>query len=328
MRSLRIEMALESGAWVLPASGDIAVYRPHIGDDLSALPKARVVVLTGFRPDHDHFAALGYRVTAVGQFATALICVPRAKAHAHALLAEACLALRPGAVMAVDGQKTDGVEAVLKDCKALGLELGEAVTKGHGRLATVPADRRLVAWAAQDHLVDGFVTRPGVFSADGPDHGSVMLAQALPMDLRGRIGDLGAGWGYLARAILTRPRVTHVDLVEAEHTALDCACRNVPDPRAQFHWADATLFRPEKLWSAVVMNPPFHNGREADPALGLAFIRAAQKGLAPDGTLWMVANRHLPYELTLRALFRTVEVVQADGSFAVTKAAYPLRGKR
>ena len=119
-------MALESGAWVVPASGDIGVYRPRIGDDLSALPKARVVVLTGFKGDHDHFAGLGYRVAQVGQFATALICVPRAKAHAHALLAEACLALRPGAVMAVDGQKTDGVEAVLKDCKGLGLELSEA----------------------------------------------------------------------------------------------------------------------------------------------------------------------------------------------------------
>lgn len=321
-------MALDSGAWLLPATGDIAVFRPRIGDDLSVLPKARVVVLTGFRPDHDHFAALGYRVTAKGQFATALVCVPRAKAAAHALMAEACLALQPGAVMAVDGQKTDGIEAVLKDCKALGLDPGEAVTKGHGRLATVPADARLLAWAAQDHRVDGFVTRPGVFSADGPDHGSRLLAQALPADLRGRIGDLGAGWGYLSRAILARPSVTHLDLVEAEIAALDCARRNVVDPRAQFHWADARNFRPEKLWSAVVMNPPFHNGRAADPGLGLAFIRAAHKGLTPEGELWMVANRHLPYEPALRDLFRVVEVVTVNGTFAVTRAAFAVRTKR
>lgn len=320
-------MALDSGAWVLPASGDIAVYRPAIGDDLQALPKARVVVLTGFRPDHDHFAGLGYRVALTGQAGAALICVPRAKPQARALLAEACQALRPGAVMAVDGQKTDGVEAVLKDCRALGLELGETVTKGHGRLATVPADGRLLAWAAQDHVVDGFVTRPGVFSADGPDHGSVMLAGALPADLKGRVGDLGAGWGYLSRSVLARAGVTHLDVVEAEAVALDCARRNVVEARAQFHWADARSFRPEKLWSAVVMNPPFHNGRAADPALGLAFIRAAQKGLAPDGVLWMVANRHLPYEPALRDLFRVVEVVAADGSFAVTRAAYPVRTK-
>ena len=321
-------MALDSGAWVLPASGDIAVYRPRSGDDLSALPKDRVVVLTGFKPDHDHFAALGYRTALTGQCATALICLPRAKAEAHALLAEATAALRPGAVMAIDGQKTDGVEAVLKDCRELGLELGEAISKAHGRICVCPADGRLLDWAAQDFQVGGFVTRPGVFSADGPDRGSVLLAGALPKDLPARVGDLGAGWGYLAHAILARPGVRHLDMVEAEQVALDCAARNVTDPRAARHWADARTFRPAKLWGAVVMNPPFHTGREADVALGLAFIRVAQKGLAPDGVLWMVANRHLPYDALLRDLFRVVEEVAGDGGYVVTRAAYPVRVKR
>jgi 16S rRNA (guanine1207-N2)-methyltransferase len=321
-------MALDSGAWVLPAAGDIAVYRPRMDDDLSALPKARVVVLTGFRPDHDHFAALGYRTMAAGPFGTALICLPRAKAEAHGLLAEAAAALAPGAVMAIDGQKTDGIEAVLKDCRALGLDLGEAMSKAHGRICVCPADGRLQVWAAQDSDVGGFITRPGVFSADGPDRASMLLVQALPKDLPSRVGDLGAGWGYLSRAILTRPGVKHLDMVEAERVALDCAARNVVDPRVVLHWADARGFRPEKLWGAVVMNPPFHTGRAADVALGLAFIRAAQKGLAPDGVLWMVANRHLPYDGLLREAFRVVQEVAGDGGFAVTRAAYPVRGKR
>ena len=130
MRASRIELALDSGAWVLPDKGDIAVYRPRTGDDLSALPKERVVVLTGFRPDHDHFAGLGYRTALAGLAVTALVCVPRAKAEAHALLAEAAQALAPGAVLAIDGQKTDGIEAVLKDCRALGLESGRGAVQG------------------------------------------------------------------------------------------------------------------------------------------------------------------------------------------------------
>lgn len=328
MRAARIDMALQGGTWVLPASGDIAVFRPRMGDDLSGLPQARVVVLTGFKPDHDHFAALGFRTTLTGQCASALVCLPRAKADAHALLAEAAQVVAPGGVIAIDGQKTDGVEAVLKDCRALGLSLGEALSKAHGRICVCPADARLLAWAAQDHLVDGFVTRPGVFSADGPDRGSVMLAGALPRDLPARVGDLGAGWGYLSRAILTRPGVQHLDVVEAERVALDCAARNLNDPRSALHWADARSFRPARPWGAVVMNPPFHQGREADPALGQDFVRAAQRGLAPDGALWMVANRHLPYEPLLRTLFRVVEEVAGDGAFRVSRAAYPIRGKR
>ncbi len=328
MRASRIELALDSGAWVLPATGDIAVFRPRIGDDLSALPKTRVVVLTGFRPDHDYFAGLGYRTAATGQFAAALVCLPRAKAQAHGMLAEAALALAPGAVMAIDGQKTDGIEAVLKDCRALGLAVGVAQSKAHGRIATCPADGRLLVWAAQDAEVDGFVTRPGVFSADGPDHGSALLAHALPKDLPAIVGDLGAGWGYLSRAVLARTGVTALDVVEAEQVALDCAARNLNDPRAVLHWADARSFRPARPWGAVVMNPPFHSGRAVDPALGQGFIRAAHHGLAPDGVLWMVANRHLPYGPLLHDLFRVVEEKSADGAFRVTRAAYPVRGKR
>ncbi len=319
-------MALDSGAWVLPA-GDIGVFRPRIGDDLSALPKERVVVLTGFKPDFDHFAGLGYRTAVSGPLEAALVCLPRAKQEAHAMLAEAAL-LAPGGLIAVDGQKTDGVEAVLKDCRALGLEVGEALSKGHGKIAVVRADPKMQVWAAVDSQVEGgFVTRPGVFSADGPDRGSVILEAALPADLPSRVGDLGAGWGYLSRAILARAGVKHLDVVEAEQVALDCAGRNLNDPRVSLHWADARTFRPAKLWGAVVMNPPFHTGREADPALGLAFIKAAQKGLAPDGSLWMVANRHLPYEPLLKELFRKVEDVGGDGAFRVTKASYPVRGR-
>lgn len=329
MRSSRLELALDSGAWVLPGSGDIAVYSPRIGDDLSALPRSRVVVLTGFKPDHDHFAASGFRTSANTLYATALICLPRAKAAAHALLAEAALSVRPGAVLAIDGQKTDGVDAVLKDCRALGLTVSGTLSKAHGKFATCASGAEFLPWVAADIAVaGGFVTRPGVFSAAGPDRGSLLLAAALSADLPARVGDLGAGWGYLARAVLARPGVRHLDVVEAELVALDCARKNLPDPRAAFHWADATGFRPDRLWGAVVMNPPFHTGRAADPALGLAFIRAAQRGLAPDGVLWLVANRHLPYDKLLHELFREVQEVGGDAGFRVTRAAYPVRLRR
>lgn len=328
MRGPRIELALDQGVWALPPRGDIAVFRPRIGDDLGALPKDRVVVLTGFKPDHDHFKALGYRTEGAGQAGAALVCLPRSREEAHALIAEAAALVVPGGPIAIDGQKTDGVEGVLKDCRALGGNLGEALSKAHGRLAVAQAEARYLAWAAQDRQVEGFVTRPGVFSADGPDAASVLLAGALPRDLPARVGDLGAGWGYLSRAVLARPGVKHLDVVEAERVALDCAARNLgADARAALHWADARSFRPARPWGAVVMNPPFHAGREADPALGAAFIRAAHGGLAPDGVLWMVANRHLPYEPVLRGLFRQVEEVAGTGAFRVFRAAWPVKAR-
>ncbi len=327
MQSQRIDIALESGVFSIPPSGVIAVLRPRAGDDLSALPKDRVEVVTGFRPDHDHFAVQGYRTLAEaeGPWAAAVVCLPRARAAARALIALASAGVTPGGPVAVDGQKTDGIDSALKELRGR-VDLSEPVSKAHGKLAVFAAGADFADWRARPAELPGrFVTLPGVFSADGSDRGSEMLAAALPADLGGYIADAGAGWGWLSQAILTHPKVKRLDLIEAEAEALNCARQNVADERARFHWADATTFRPDRLLDHVVMNPPFHTGREADPNLGLNFIRAAARWLAPSGALWMVANRHLPYDRALPDLFREVREIGGDGAFRLTRAAFPVR---
>ena len=166
-----------------------------------------------------------------------------------------------------------------------------------------------------------------MFSDDAPDRGSALLAAALPAKLGPKVADLGAGWGYLSRAVLARDGVKRLEVVEAEADALACARVNITDERARFHWADAITFRPENLVETVVCNPPFHTGRDADPGLGAAFITAARRMLAPDGVLWLVANRHLPYDATLAALFLEVEDAGGDAAFRVIRARKPKRAK-
>lgn len=325
MRSARLSLALETGALDLPAQGRIAVYRPRIGDDLADLPRDRVTVLTGFKPDHDHFGAM-YSVTPEPPYAAAIVCLPRSREAARGLIARAAAEVSPGGWIAVDGQKTDGIDTALKDLRAR-VDLSESLSKAHGKLASFLAGPDLSDWQAKPHLVEGFQTLPGIFSADGPDRGSVLLASALPAKLGGKVADLGAGWGFLAAEILKRSGVKKLDLVEAEADALDCARVNVTDPRARFHWADATTWRPDTLLDVVVMNPPFHKGREADPDLGAGFIRAARRMLAPSGELWLVANHHLPYDAVLAESFLEVREVVTDGGFRVIQAIKPKRAK-
>ena len=75
-----------------------------------------------------------------------------------------------------------------------------------------------------------------------------------------------------------------------------------PDIPVGYHWIDVARGVPAR-YDAVVCNPPFHLGRDPDPALGIAFIRAAAAALVPGGRLWLVANRRLPYEAALGAAF-------------------------
>lgn len=332
MRSDRLTFALRDGVLSLPETGDILVLRPRGDDSLAMLPKARLTVVQGFRPDYDAIAARGYAVFPTvpkpKRFAAALVCVPRAKAEAQALIAEA-VAAAPNGLIVVDGQKTDGIDSLLRDLRAR-VAVSDPVSKAHGKLFSFrAADDTFNDWAGVPQVIeDGFQTRPGVFSADGPDAGSALLAAALPPKLPARIVDLGAGWGYLSRAILARPGVKELHLVEAEAAALECARQNIPDPRAQFHWADATSFTLDRGVDAVVCNPPFHTSRTPDPALGVAFLQAAARLLAPHGTLWLVANRHLPYDRTLASLFRDVEEIGTDARFRLTRAAKPVKNTR
>jgi 16S rRNA (guanine1207-N2)-methyltransferase len=323
MAQSRLTTAVRDGMLPLP-DGPVSVLRPPAGADLGALPREHVRIVTTWKPDHEAWAAAGYAVgTETEPAAMALVAVPRSKRLAHALIAEAA---RIAPLVAVDGARTDGVDSLWREVRGRGIEVAD-VTKAHGRLFWFTPGDRLADWAAPPPMQaeDGFWRQAGVFSEDGIDRGSALLAEALPGRLPARMADLGAGWGYLAAAVLQREGVSSVDLVEAESRALDCARLSVTDPRAAFHWADVTTFRPAQVFDGIVMNPPFHAGRAADPGLGRAFIAAAAGMLSPGGQLWMVANRHLGYEATLNERFRQVADIGGDASFRIFHAARPKR---
>jgi 16S rRNA (guanine1207-N2)-methyltransferase len=331
MRSARFDMALRGDASLQGASA-IVVFGPQAEDDLSPLPRDAVTVVSGFKPDYDHFSRQGFAVVADAADAPladlALVCLPRSKHAARDMLARAAGGLRAGGRLMLDGQKTDGIVAVLKDLSDLGADLGEVISKAHGKLAVFTPPARLIEWAgAPQEIEGGFITRAGVFSADGPDRASQLLAEILPAKLPARVADFGAGWGYLSRAILARDGVRSLDLIEADAAALACARQNIADSRASFHWADVADVRPTLPWEAVVMNPPFHTTRSANPALGLAFLTAAHARLAGHGQLWVVANRQLPYPAALKGMFRDVEEFGRDPTFRLIRAAFPIRAR-
>ncbi len=330
MPTSRLEDALAAaGGW--PVAGRILALRPAAGADLSALPRDRTLIVTGFRPDYEAFQAGGWTVSdrAEGDFAAAVLFLPRAKALARALVHQAAGLVPAGAVLWVDGQKHDGIDTALKDIRARA-DLLASVSKAHGRAIAFrnPGAAAFAGWQAANLTpLPGFVTRPGVFSADGVDPGSALLAAQLPRDIKGKGADLGAGWGWLAAEVLKREGVRELHLVEAEAEALAAARDNVTDARASFHWADARGFRPGRALDFVVMNPPFHQGRAADPTLGAAFIRAAQAMLQPQGQLWMVANRTLPYEEALAAGFQQVTALAGAHGFKVLAASRPRKAR-
>ncbi|MGZ9812052.1 class I SAM-dependent methyltransferase [Pseudoroseicyclus sp. H15] len=283
-----------------------------------------MIVETGFRPDADYWAASGYQLAEPGETAAvAIVFLPRSKALAKALIADAA---RRAPVVAVDGPKTHGVDSLWREARK---RLGDlpSDTRDHGRLFVMSPGDALADWASEGPVAgpDGWVRQPGIFSEDGIDAGSALLAEALPKKLPARMADFGAGWGYLSAKVLETKGVESLDLIEAEALALDCARLNIKDPRASFHWEDAANWKAEEPYGGIVMNPPFHTGRAVDHALGQSFIAAARRNLLAGGQLWLVANRHLPYEAALDAAFSRVEELGGDGAFKLFRATRPRR---
>jgi len=168
-------------------------------------------------------------------------------------------------------------------------------------------------------------SRPGLFSWNRIDDGSALLAEHLPASLPGVGADLGAGFGWLSREILRRAAdVRALHLYEVERRALDAAQRNLA-PFAdkvdlEYHWRDVSAGLPARVFDWIVMNPPFHAGKQADAGLGQAFIRAAATGLKHGGVLYMVANRRLPYERVLTECFSRFDVLADDQGFKALRA--------
>jgi 16S rRNA (guanine1207-N2)-methyltransferase len=329
MTHSRLSLAL-TGDGALPRTGEILVLGPRAGTLAAVLPQDRCTVVQGFRPDHDGLLSEGWRVIpalpdADRIFGTALVFLPRAKAAGRGMVAAAVQLCAEGAPIWIDGQKTDGIDTMIRDLRSR-IAITPPIAKAHGKIFRF--DRNSAEgfgdWQARElSPVPGFVTLPGMFSADRVDQGSQMLADALPEGLAGRVADLGAGWGWLSSRVLRHQPVSELHLVEADFAALSAAQRNVNDPRARFHWADATRFVVERAFDAVVMNPPFHAGRAAEPGLGVAFIEAAARILVPTGRLFLVANRHLPYETALSERFASVDEIGGNPAFKILRAVRP-----
>ena len=145
-----------------------------------------------------------------------------------------------------------------------------------------------------------FTTQAGVFSSDHIDPGSQLLVEHLPGNLRGTVADLGAGWGFLSVEALRRsPRIERIDLFEVDSRALACARLNLAGhERATFHWHDVTAGLPGS-YDTILMNPPFHTGHATHVDLGRVFLKTAADSLRRGGSLFLVANRQLPYEAVL-----------------------------
>jgi 16S rRNA (guanine1207-N2)-methyltransferase len=262
---------------------------------------------------------------APGSAEAVMIYAPPGVVERRYTLALALRALKPGGRLDIMAHKGKGGSRLGKELAGFGLEVAETAKAHHRRCIVIRPetvegmDEAIAAGAPR--VVQGLDawSQPGVFAWDRIDPGTARLAEILP-PLKGAGADLGCGFGALSTVTLRSPGVTALRLIDIDRRAVAAAQQNIEDARASFDWADVRTIEAAGDLNFVVSNPPFHDGGSEDRRLGQAFIRKAAEMLKKGGVLWLVANRHLPYEAELDAAFKRVRMVADQGGYKIFEA--------
>lgn len=304
----------------------------RLPDDFAAQP----LLVQDFRPDYLSLEKAGHRVACASEgedYDLGIILCGRHRGQNEGWLRDLSARMRTGGRIVIAGGKTDGVASLARRVSSA-IEPDGRASKHHGLAfwLSCPAGARnalasaLPAQEPDDKAVGAFKTAPGMFSHDRFDPGSKLLCAHLPASLSGAVADFCAGWAYLSVTLASNaPQVERIDLYEASHAASLAARRNMaslaPSVPSDVFWHCLHVEPVPRSYDAVVMNPPFHRGRTAEPTIGENMIRAAGRALRPrGGRLFMVANQSLPYEKTIRAVFAGQRELTRDDGFKVIEA--------
>lgn len=320
---------LERERFDLPGS-HIAFWGARYHRGLDALDSSGLMLQQFFKPFTDELQARGYNAAPVPpgeKVDAALALLPKNAVESRHMIASTIKMLRPDGVVVAAADNRAGGGRLRKMLEDFGLEVQQEISKNKARAVLAVCrnpDRERIethfAAGERQHILNGkWLSQPGIFGWDKIDKGSELLASCLPESLSGSGADFGCGYGFLARTILERgPGVSALSCLDADWRAVEACRRNLVQHSAakSFLWADLTR-QPGGLapLDFIVMNPPFHEGKNTDISIGKAFIETAAQSLKKGGALWMVANAHLPYEGILKDRFAAVSKLCEERGF-------------
>jgi len=171
---------------------------------------------------------------------------------------------------------------------------------------------------------------PGVFCQKHIDIGArFFIEQFKKIDIHesDNIADLGCGNGILSLAMakLHSTKSLNFELFDESNQAVKCAkhnwllnqISNNTQHHACFIQNDGLLNQPSNKYNVILCNPPFHQNNTVGIHITQSLIKQAKQCLSQQGSLWIVANRQLPYLKTLKANFKQVTQISENAKFRV-----------
>ena len=168
-----------------------------------------------------------------------------------------------------------------------------------------------------------YYTDNGVFSKSQIDQGSyILLKVILPLQLSGRILDLGCGYGPIGLTIAQNSKEARVDLADINSRALALASKsgerlNLND-RVTFLHSDI-FEKIEGPYDSIVVNPPIRAGK----VVTYRMYEESKQYLIDGGSLYVVIRRKQGAESALKyieTVFENVSVLHKEKGYWIIKA--------
>ncbi len=275
------------------------------------------------------------------KFDAVLLPLPKGRRFARLLLLQAFNALRDGGKLYLAGPNRGGIKSVIGDAEELFGPARVLAYKGGNRIALLQKDGQKDPLppiyqepGITPHTYNRFqtkinqesftaYTRPGVFSWRHLDPGTRLLLETVQIRRTDHILDVGCGYGIIGIYAARHATKGVATLVDVSVLACDCARRSVAAnniERAQVVLGDVLPPAPEKTFSLILSNPPFHTGHAVARDTARAFIHKAFQALRPQGRLAIVANRFLPYDDIIEEVFGSVTILHQTPRYHVMGA--------
>jgi len=233
----------------------------------------------------------------------------------------AAYALKSEARLYVAGAKDRGILSIAKQMQEIfGNVETLLISKGQRVVRSCQSRSSINRGASDANALYG----PSVFAQGKLDEGTRLLIEALEVQSTDEALDIGCGAGYIglniarlaSNGFVTMVDASLVSVALARHNIAESGLRNISVLAGD--GAQAVL---SQRFDLVVTNPPFHQGGIQTTEIAERFMREGSQVLRPGGRFYLVANRFLKYEPTLRAHFKKINEVGGNTRFKVLRAS-------
>jgi len=264
-----------------------------------------------------------------GEFDAAVLFLPKSRELTDYLL-QALATRLAGRPLYLVGEKRAGIERAAKQLARLGrarkLDSARHCQLWQVEIEQAPAAPQLDALAHHFtlELEDGplqVISLPGVFSHGRLDVGSALLLEHLDNLPSGRVLDFGCGAGILGATLKRRYPQSELVLLDVDAFAVESSRRTLAANglEAEVIAGDGIDAAPRQL-TAIVSNPPFHQGVHTSYQASETLIERASEHLVSGGELRLVANAFLRYPPLIERHLGTCHTLAERNGFRIYRA--------